>query len=55
MNDFPRSLIEHAGEALYNESRSREMEVCAFELFKMRYTWLHIAEKVIEYIKEMYE
>jgi hypothetical protein len=53
MADFPDSLVEHAKAALYQEKQSREMENCAFELFNLRYTWLHIAEKVIEYIKEI--
>jgi hypothetical protein len=53
MTDFPDSLVEHAKAALYQEKQSREMENCAFELFNLRYTWLHIAEKVIEYIKEI--
>jgi hypothetical protein len=53
MRDFPGSLVEHAKDALYNEKAGREMEVCAFELFNLRYTWLHTAEKVIKYIKEV--
>jgi hypothetical protein len=53
MRDFPGSLVEHAKDALFNEKAGREMEVCAFELFNLRYTWLHTAEKVIKYIKEV--
>jgi hypothetical protein len=53
MRDFPGSLVAHAEEALSNGPQSREMENCAFELFNLRYTWLHVAEKVIKYIKEV--
>jgi hypothetical protein len=53
MNDFPDSLIRHAEEALSDDKQGREKTECAFELYKLRYSWLHTAQKVLEYIEEI--
>jgi hypothetical protein len=53
MRDFPADLTARAREALTDEQGSRERAECAFELYKMRFTWLHISEKVLNYIKDM--
>lgn len=44
-----KEFAELAKEALYsNEARIREKN--AYEMFQMRYTWLQIAQKVLQYI-----
>jgi hypothetical protein len=55
MNDFPDSLVQHAEEALSDDKQGREKTECAFELYKLRYSWLHTAQKVLEYIEDIHK